>query len=155
MSYKWIVSLNDGQQISSDKLMGDNKNPWTRLLEYLKNNKLNSDGESKKITHISIIVNGVIYNSPSMNLKSNFKSSEGINRPWVFYRSTADLGSTNQTHHMSFSYRCGDYRHFFWVNTENNSVYTQVINVINPSDKNDISFLGTEKDIEDSYLALE
>jgi len=152
MSYNWIVSFNDGQRLSSkDLINGDGINPWDKVLNYLRKNPDNANGNNKKITHLQVVVNGIWYNSPTSSKKSGFSSCE-FDSFRIFYKDSAILsGGVESDHYVSYSYRSGDYRHFLWINTENNFCYSQIINVINPRTREEREFAETEKNITASY----
>ena len=151
---KWIVSLNDGQQISIDDLLDESRvNPWRKLLDYLKIKDI--DGNQKYVTLVQLVVNGVVYNSPSLSKVSPFYSGENVSKFWIFFKDIVNFAKGDNTDNfISFSYRVGDYRNFLWVNTKNNFVYTQILNVINPSNKIEQNFSIIEQDIEESYKGI-
>lgn len=153
MNAQWIVSFNDGQRISSKNLEG---NPWKKILSYLSSNSLNANGENKKITHIELIVNGVRYNSPTLSKKSTFQGTEEIGKFWILYKDTALVGvkDSNAENFMAYSYRLGNYRSIFWVNTKTNHTYQQILDIVNPKNKIEKSFISVEQDIENSYREL-
>jgi hypothetical protein len=143
MSAMWVVSFSDGKRLSMRELFnGDGVNPWDKAIAYRKNNKV-------EITHLNLNVNGKWYNSPS--LTGRHRSTDFSNL-WIFYRQSSDIdGNGASENYMCYSYRAGDYRHFFWTNTENNFCYSQVLNIVHPSVKEERDFAGIEKDIERAY----
>jgi len=143
----WIVSVSDGQRISSNSF-DSNVNPWDKVLEYLRKN-LDINQEKKYITHVELIVNNVRYNSPTLSKNSLFLSSEDFGKFWIFYKHVSDLaGGNRKDNYTGLSYRLGDYRHFLWVNEKNNFSYSQILNVVNPHSKIEKQF----SDIENSVI---
>ena len=155
--YQWIVSLNDGQRISSKELLAQDPkaNPWTRVLDYLKNN-VNLSGEKKEITHVELIINNRSYNSPSVSKNASFRSSEKFEKFWILQKASAFIQSGSPgDHYISFSYRVGEFRHFFWVNTKTNNCYVHVLNTINPETNDEKAYSSVEQDIENTYKEID
>ncbi len=152
MDWNWVVSFNDGQRIAASNLLQNNskENPWEYVLGYLKKNPTNVNGGDKKITHIELIVRGARYNSPS-NSKSSLFYSEEVKNFWIFYKSLGNLNDSSNEEYVAYSYRLGDYRHFFWVNTSNNNCYAQILNVKNPQTNTEKDFAMIESEIEESF----
>jgi len=156
MNYQWIVSLNDGQRISSKSLItGDGKNPWNKVLDYVKANK-NPDGTRKQINHIELLINRVVYRSPSHKEGSNFQSNLEAKNFWIFYKDSAELNSNQKAeHYVAFSYRCGDFRHIFWAGESFHGCYAQVLNVVNPESEVENIYSTIELHIEKTYQDLD
>lgn len=146
----WIASLSNGQQLSMRELNnGDGTNPWDKVVNYIRKNDL-------QITHLQLIVNGKVYNSPSLSRNASFRSNTSIDKFWIFYKHAANLAGDQQSeNYIAFSYRIGDFRNFFWVNTHNNFCYTQILNVVDPSTREEEAFVSTEGFIEEAYTCLQ
>lgn len=156
MRSQWIVSLNDGQRISQKSLLNGTDNPWTKLFSYIANNPINPNGDKKVITHVELIVNNARYNSPTFNRNNMFYSSDDVKRFWIFQKATARIAANKMPEDfISYSYRTGDYRHFFWVNEANNFCYSQVLNVVVPVTDLDRHFKGIEQTITKRYEQIE
>lgn len=118
---KWIMSLSDGQRLSEDKLEKDGLSAWTNLIKYLRANK------DKEVIQVQLIVNGRRYNSPSRSKNSKFESNNV--KDFFACRKlglTIGGGPGKRDTWMSFSYRIGDCRHYFWVNEASNDTYVEV-----------------------------
>ena len=151
--YTWIVSLSDGRRFSLKDLLNDQgENPWDRLIEFINRSK-DIDGKPLFITHVEVIVNGRRYNSPSVSKNASFRSSNNlIDKFWIYGQCLADLiGGASQEEYVAYSYRIGEYRHFFWINVQNNYTYAQIMNVINPTTEEEKSYAMNEQVIERIY----
>lgn len=146
MSYTWVASLSDGQRLSMRDLITDDKlNPWDKVVSYVKKKNLD-------ITHVELIVNGRRYNSPSMSKNAKFPTNEKVSGFWIFFRTEANLDPVQEAEEfIAFSYRKGDYRHFFWVNLENSFCYTQIMNVVNPETRLEKDYASIDAFIEKEY----
>ena len=154
MSYIWIVSLSDGRKFNSKDLIGEDKsNPMMKLVDYLRKNPIDPTGKELYITHMEIVCNGIRYNSPTLSKASMFPGTTEVKNFWVFYNSSSRLDKPGDTTvQVAYSYKCGDYRHFFWVNTSNNFTYSQVLNVVNPKNEIEKHFSHIETSmIEPAY----
>lgn len=145
----WIANLSDGQKISSKQLEKEKVNPWRRLLDYLRGNK-DLDGNPKKIVKIELFVNGVTYHSPILSKNHPMGSDGHACNFWMFFKASRSLIGKERDDFIAYSYRSGDYRHFLWV-SDNNAVYTQIVNVVNPENKTDEQFKNIEDEITEAY----
>jgi len=148
--FYWIVSLDNGERLSSKDLEGG-QNPFTKVLEYIRTN-VDLKGNKRKITHVELIVNNVRYNSPSLSKRSSFCSNDNLEMFYVMYKDSAVLNTgVAGDNYVAYSYRLGEYRHFFWVNTKNNCCYAQTLNVVNPTNGLEEKYSMTERDFEETY----
>lgn len=148
--FYFIVSLDNGERLCS-KDFAEGENPFNKVLEYIRTN-IDPNGNKKKITHIELIVNNVRYNSPSFSKKSIFYSNDNAEMFYVMYKDNALLMTgESRDNYIAYSYRLGEYRHYFWVNTKNNCCYAQTLNVENPSSKLEEQFAVVERDFEETY----
>lgn len=122
MKNRWIVSLSDGQTIKEDELQGK-LSPWLQLRNYLLEHK------EKKITSIQVVINRVVYNTPSIRNKKNaeFINEGNPDRLWFAKKETMIFfGGWKPESYYGLSYRVGDYRHWLWINTANNETHFEV-----------------------------
>ena len=146
MSYNWVASLSNGQRLSMrDIITEEGVGKWDQVVNYTKKNNVT-------ITHIEVTVNGRRYNSPSNSKNASFKSGINPEKFWIYYRQVADLDPVqSEEHYIAYSYRIGECRHFYWVNTNNNFCYAQVLNVVNPTNQEEKNFAGNECFINNMY----
>jgi hypothetical protein len=128
MSAKWIVYLSDGQVVKSDELeeIDSSKTAWLQLMDYLR------DKVELEIRSIQLVINGVVYNTPSISKRASVVSDGDPCRFWCFQKvGRLIYGGADVDHWYGLSYRVGEYRHYTWVNTQTNETYSEVHSILN------------------------
>lgn len=124
MKAYWFAYLSDGQCVSEKDLYEEDNqtNPWLRMMEYLKKNGIT-------VSSVQLIVNGRVYNTPSITNRGKFYCEGEPCNLWCQKRFNAiTFGEYEENLYYGISYKVGDYRHYLWVNVENNESFVEIKN---------------------------
>jgi len=124
----WIAFLSDGQVVRQSELddLGNRKTAWLQLIDYLQQHS------EITIQSIQIVVNGIIYNTPTIS-KYAEKKNDGDPCHFWFYQKHGmivygnDAGKTDN--YYGISYRVGKFRHYMWINVDNNEVHVEICDI--------------------------
>lgn len=133
MNSYWIAYLSDGQVVKQKDLeeVDATLSAWLQLLKYLNEHK------ELEIRNIQLVVNGRVYNTPSLSTRASFVSDGKPCRLWCYQKVARDIigGDNSNQHFLGLSYRLGEYRHYTWVDTTTNESYIEICNLDNPREQ--------------------
>ena len=124
----WIAFLSDGQVVRQKSLdeLENRETAWKQLLNYLEQHP------EITIRSLQVIVNGIIYNTPTISKRSEVKNDGDPCNFWCYQKAgliTFGADAGQQSHYYGLSYRCGSFRHYMWINTSNNEVSIEICDI--------------------------
>lgn len=111
MSVEWTAFLNDGRSINDKDLFIPKEDlPFKKLVKYVTK-------EDLTINAVTLNVNGIRYNSPSLSERGNFVSAIKPEKFWIFFRDRYLMMQNRSSSFVGLSWKLGDYRTILWVST--------------------------------------
>ena len=109
MACEWTAYLDDGRSINEKDLFVEGEDlPFKKLVHYCVKNDI-------IINAITVAIDGIRFNSPSLGERGNFNSTEKPERFWIQYRERFLPLQGKAATFLGMSWKLGDIRTQQWI----------------------------------------